>query len=179
MARPVRCNNGGLMAFKPIGEVARWRKVYRVFQKTPIGRTVTFRTLAAELEMDAEADRGSIRAAARMAAQELLRKEDRAVESVPGEGYRIVTAGRQIALAANQVERAATNLDRGRELTSHIRLDELNAQERQIVHTMALGFSQVAAWARQIGRRVEDHEGRLSDIEDELRRIREDRGGKS
>lgn len=164
------------MAFKPIGEVARWRKVYRIFQKAPAGRTVTFRVLAAELELDSESDRDAIRAAARMAAQELLRKEDRAVESVPGEGYRVVTAGRQIALAANQVERATNSLDRGHELTSHVRLDELSAQERHVVNAMAIGFKQVSEWARQIGRRVEDHEGRLSDIEEELRRIREGRG---
>jgi hypothetical protein len=164
-----------LMPFAPKGEVAQWRILYRVFQSAPVGETVTYERLAQELDVDAGTERHRIQAAARKAGQELLRKDDRAVEVVPEEGYRVVPAGRQIALAGGQIERATHSLDKGRELTTHVRMDELSAQERQIVQTMALGFAQVAEWARQIGRRVEDHEGRLSDIEAELQRIREER----
>lgn len=165
-----------LMPFAPKGEVAQWRIVYRILQNSPVGETVSYERLAQELDIDASTDRHRIQAAARKAGQELLSKDDRAVEVVPEEGYRVVHAGRQIAMASSQIERATHSLDKGRELTTHIRMDELSAQEQQIVQTMALGFAQVAEWARQIGRRVEDHEGRLSDIEAELQRIREERG---
>lgn len=166
------------MVFKPKGEVAQWRMVYRVLQKAPVGETVTYARLAQELDMDPAADRIRIQAAARQAGKHMLETDDRAVEAVPEEGYRVVGAARQIGLAGTQIERATTQLDKGRELTTHIRMDELTAQEQQIVQTMALGFAQVANWARQVGRRVEDHEGRLSDIEAELQRIREERGDK-
>lgn len=166
------------MPFKPKAEVAQWRAVYRVLQKAPAGETVTYEQLATELDMDPAVDRMRIQAAARQAGKHMLETDDRAIESVPEQGYRVVNATRQIALAGNQIERATTQLDKGRELTTHIRMDELSAQEQQIVQTMALGFAQVANWARQVGRRVEDHEGRLSDIEAELQRIREERGEK-
>jgi hypothetical protein len=163
------------MPFEPKGEVAQWRVLYRVFQSTDVGETITYQQLGEVLDVDPRTERHRIQAAARKAGQQLLRKDDRAVEVVPDEGYRVVPAGRQIAMAGGQIERATHSLDKGKDLTTHIRMDELSTQEQQIVQTMAVGFAQVAEWARQIGRRVEDHEGRLSDIEAELKRIRADR----
>jgi hypothetical protein len=158
--------------FAPKGEVAQWRIVYRLFRKAAVGDTITYEQLGEALDLDPKAERHRIQAAARRAAQQFLEVDDRAVEVVPDTGYRLVAAVRQIPMAGGQVEKATRSLDRGRELATHIRMDELSEQERQIVQTMALGFAQVAEWARQIGRRVEDHEGRLSDVEAELARLR-------
>lgn len=163
------------MPFTPKGEVAQWRILYRVFKESTVGETVPYDRLAEALDVDPKSERHRVQAAARKAAEKLLADDDRALEVVTDEGYRVVSASRQVLLAGKQVERAASSLDKGKELTTHIRMDELSVQERQIVHTMALGFAQVAEWARQIGRRVEDHEGRLSDIEAELKRIRGER----
>jgi hypothetical protein len=180
MARPVHRHDkegeGRLMPFAPKGEVAQWRIIYRLFQDTPVGETITYQTLAAAIDVDATEDRHRVQAAARKAGRHLLEVDDRAIEVVPDVGYRAVGAQRQIGMAGNQVERATNSLDRGKELTTHIRMDELSETERQVVQAMALGFAQVAEWARQIGRRVEDHEGRLSDIENELQRLRAERG---
>ena len=164
------------MPFAPKGEVAQWRIVYRTFQGAAVGDTVTYEQLADVLEVDPKADRVKIQAAARRAAKQLLGVDDRAVEVEPDVGYRLVPAVRQIPMAGKQVERAEHALSKGHDLTTHIRMDELTEQERVIVQSMALGFAQVAEWARHLGRRVEDHEGRLADVEAELKRLREERG---
>lgn len=161
------------MPFEPKGEIAQWRVIYRMFQEADIDAVVDYAAVGAELNLHPTNDRHRIQAAARRAAKQLLEVDDRAVEVVPDVGYKLVSAVRQIPMAGQQVERAGRALDKGKAYTTHIRMTELSEQERQIVHTMALGFAQVAEWARQIGRRVEDHEGRLSDIEAELERLRE------
>lgn len=161
------------MPFEPKGEIAQWRIVYRLFQEAAVGDELTYERLGDELNLDPNSERHRIQVAARRASKQLLEVDDRAVEVVTDVGYRVVSAIRQIPMAGRQVERAGRALDRGKSLTTHIRMDELTEQERHIVHTMALGFAQVAEWARQIGRRVEDHEGRLSDIEAELERLRD------
>lgn len=163
------------MVFKPKGDTAQWRTVYDVFIAAPTGKTITYATLGKALHMDPVKERPRIQAAVRKAAERLLKLNEKAIEVVPGEGYRLVSASRQITLAGQQIERASSSLDRGKELTTYIALNDLNQQERQIVQTMALGFAQVAAWARQIGSRVDDHEDRLADVEAELQRIRENR----
>lgn len=161
------------MPFKPKGETAQWRIVYDLFKHTPVDDVITYEALGDQLGMHPRSDRHRIQAAARRAGAHLLTTDDRAIEVIPEQGYKLVPATRQIPLAGRQVEKASNALDRGHDLTSHIRLDELTEQERQVVHAMSLGFAQVAQWARQVGRRVEEHEGRLADIEAELARLRE------
>jgi hypothetical protein len=167
------------MPFKPKSEIAQWRILYRIFQAAEIDQPIPYSQLAEAVKVDVRKDLHRVQAAARQAGRQLLRENDRAIETVPKVGYKVVPAQRQIPMANNQVERAARSLDKGRELVTHVRVDELDAQGARIVHAMALGFAQVAEWARQIGRRVEDHEGRLSDIEAELERLREERDGKT
>lgn len=158
--------------FKPVGEIAQWRMVYDEFRKTEVGETISYEDLATLLGVDAEVDRPRVQAAARLAARHLLELDDRAVETVPRVGYRIAPAVRQIPMAGHQVDRAGRALDKGKQLTTHVRLDELSEPERQIVHGMALMFAQVGEWARQINRRVDSHEDRLADVEAELRELR-------
>lgn len=162
--------------FAPKGEIAQWRIIYRLFQQAATDQTLTYEQLGDALELDPADDRHRIQAAARKAAKQFLDVNDRAVEVVPNVGYKVVPAVRQIPMAGQQVDRAGRALDRGRALTTHVRMEELTEQERQIVNTMALGFAQVAEWARQIGRRVENHEDRLADVEAELKRLREEKG---
>jgi hypothetical protein len=164
------------MPFEPKGEIAQWRAAYRLFHDGDVDDTVTYEQLAELLELDPVRDRHRIQAAGRRAAKHLLETDSRAVEVVPDVGYRIVPAVRQIPMAGQQIERSGRALDRGKALTTNIRFDELSEAERTIAQAMAHGFSQVAEWARQIGRRMENYEGRLSDVEAELERIREQRG---
>jgi hypothetical protein len=161
------------MPFKPKGDTAQWRTVYDLFKGTPVDGTITYDTLADALNLNPKTQRPRIQAAARQAANRLLKNDARAVENVPETGYRIVTAAQQIPLAGKQIEKAGNALDKGHDLTENVRLDELTNEERQIVHSMTLGFAQVAQWARQINRRVSDHEDRLTDVEAELARLRD------
>src|SRR6266704_1863702 len=161
--------------FKPQGEIAQWRIAYDAFKAAAVGDEITYARLGELLSINPQDGRHRIQAAARQAAKKLLLTDDRAVETVPETRYRIVPAVRQIAMDGHQVERATKALEKGHDMSVHIRLDELSETERQVVQAMATGFSQVAEWARQIGRRVDDHEGRLSDVEAELKRLRENR----
>lgn len=159
--------------FKPKGETAQWRIVYDIFRSTPEGATVTYDQLAEPLAMDPRRDRHRIQAAARKAATHLLEKDNRAIEVHTETGYVMVPANRQIHMAGKQIERATHHLDRGKDLTTFIQVDDLNDRERGIVQAMLLGFSQVGEYTRQLGGRVDSHEGRLADIEAELTRLRE------
>lgn len=172
MARSIH-RRGVLMPFAPKGEIAQWRIIYQLFKAAPTGEAVSYETLAQAIDVDPERERHRVQAAARRAGPQLLATDDRAIEVIPDVGYRVVDAVRQVSLAGQQVERAGRSLDRGRDLTTHIRMDELSENERAIAQTMALGFAQVAEWARQIGRRFADHEDRLSDVEAELARLRD------
>lgn len=163
--------------FSPKGEVARWRIVYRILQETPVGATLTYEQVADALDLHPQQDRARIQTAVRRAGKQFLKVDDRAIEVVPDVGYRAVSAERHIPLAGDQVQRAVKTLEKGRDLTVHVRLDELSPEGRTIVHAMALGFSQVAEYARQMTRRVENHEDRLNDIEEELARLRNQRTG--
>lgn len=161
------------MPFKPKGDTAQWRIVYDLFTRTPVDQILTYESLGEALDIDPVTGRARIQAAARAASKHLLAQDNRAVEVITDTGYRLVHASRQIPLAGKHVTKASNALDRGRSLTSHVRLDELSETERQVVHSMSIGFSQVAEWARQITGRVESHEGRLADIEAELARIKD------
>lgn len=161
------------MPFKPKGEIAQWRIVYRLLQEAGIDTTLNYDQLGDALGLHPVDDRHRIQVAVRRASKQLLEVDSRATEVIPEVGYKIVPAERQIPLAGQQVQRASRALDRGSALTTHIRMNELSEQERQIVQTMAVGFAQVAEWARQLNRRVEDHDGRLADVEAELKRLRE------
>lgn len=163
------------MPFKPKGDTARWRTIHDLFLRTPVGETLEYQAVAEALDLDPDTDRARIQNAARQAREKLLTQHQRAVEVIPDIGYKIVPAVQQIPLAGKQVERASNALDRGRELTSNVRLDELSEGERRVVHSMTMAFSQVAEWARQITNRVDSHEDRLADIEAELARIKTDR----
>lgn len=163
------------MPFKPKGDTAQWRTVYDLFKGAPVNDTITYDTLADALNLNPKTHRPRIQAAARKAAQRLLKSDARAVENVPETGYRIVTATQQIPLAGKQIERAGNALDKGQDLTENVRLDELSTEEQQIMRSMTIGFAQVAQWARQINRRVGEHEDRLSDIETELARLRDEK----
>lgn len=168
--------------FKPKGETAQWRIVYDVLQGAAEGETVTYDQLAESLDMHPRQDRHRIQAAARKAAAHLLETDNRAVEVHAETGYVMVPANRQIAMAGKQIERATHHIDKGKDLTTHIQVDELSDRERGIVQAMLLGFSQVGEYVRQIGGRVDAHEDqlfshadRLAGIERELARLRESR----
>lgn len=165
------------MPFEPVNETAQWRVVYDILLAAEVEKVVTYRELGEALELDPVRDRHRIQAAARHAAKKLLKQEDRAVETLTGRGYRLVPAQRNIALAGRQADRAGNALARGQDLTTHVRLDELSETERQIVSGMSLMFAQVGQWAKQVERRVDSHDGRLSDIEKELQRLRDERAG--
>lgn len=162
------------MPFKPKGEIAQWRIIYRLLQEAEVGATITYQTVAEALDLDPETDRHRLQAAARKAATKLLEVDTRAVEVIPDIGYRTVLAARQIPLAGQQVERAGRAMDRGNALATHVRMSELSEAEQRIVHAMQLGFAQVREWARQMNQRIEDHDDRLADVEAELRRMRQE-----
>src|SRR6266568_1912998 len=90
--------------FKPQGEIAQWRIAYDAFKAAAVGDEITYARLGELLSINPQDGRHRIQAAARQAAKKLLLTDDRAVETVPETGYRIVPAVRQIPMAGHQVE---------------------------------------------------------------------------
>lgn len=174
------------MPFPPKGEVAQWRIVYHMFRDLKVSEVVGYETLAEALGVDPETQRNRIQAAARKAGQHLLVQDNRTVEAILGQGYRVVEASRQIAMAGQQVERAVTSLDKGREMAVHVDTTSMNDVQVRQAQNLAVMLSKTAEWARQITQRVADHddaivdhsvrfadhEGRFAGIEAELALLR-------
>lgn len=117
--------------FEPIGERARWKVIYDLFTNTPDDQTITFATLANALDLDAEHHLRHIRGAVYRAAKELLEINSRAIESVRGEGYRIVTASEQLRLAQNHQRRAGRALTRGKKVVTHVDFNGMDRESRR------------------------------------------------
>jgi hypothetical protein len=100
--------------FTPIGEVSRWKTLYGVLQKTPVGGIAPYEELGAALGLDPVADRHTIQVAIRRAAQELEETDKRAVEPVTNVGYRVVEVTERLRLARQHQRKAVRALSRGK-----------------------------------------------------------------
>lgn len=128
--------------FQPIGEQARWRIIYDILRDIPVDSVVTYEQLGDALNLDPDKERHAIQMAMRRATSELENENNRTTDSVPNEGYRVVTAGEHLALARRHQKKAGRSLARGHSKAVHVDLSSVEDPEvRRALELTAQAFS--------------------------------------
>jgi hypothetical protein len=127
--------------FNPIGDRARWRTVYDLLRKTATGQVLTYEAIGEALELDPGSERHVIQMAVRRAAREHEEADNRAIESVPNKGYRVVEAPEHLRLARGHHKRASKSLVRGQSKVVHVDLGALEPETRRAFEVVAVAFA--------------------------------------
>lgn len=126
--------------FEPLGDKARWRTVYEILATTPTGDVITYETLGEALGLHPVNERPKIVQAFRRAARQHETEDNRAVEAVPGLGYRPVDPSGSLELARGQQKRAGRSLARGHSKAVHVDLNGVDPQVRAALETIGKAF---------------------------------------
>lgn len=145
--------------FEPVGEVARWRILYRLFTERNVGDVITYETMAEALELDPDKDRHTIQVAMRRAAKELEYENKHAVEAVTNTGYRIVEPEEHLRLARGQQRRSSRALVRGHSKVVNVDLSSVDPEIRNAFQVVASAF----AMQMEFNRRTDIRQKRLED----------------
>ncbi|HEX5496884.1 MAG TPA: hypothetical protein VFX70_20170, partial [Mycobacteriales bacterium] len=107
------------------------------------------------------------------AGQELQRVDKRAVDTVPGLGYVVVTPEEQLVLARRQVARAGVAIERGHSLAANVDLRGVDPQVRNALELLAKGFAVQADFNRRMLGRQEELADALNRVEQHTSRTDE------
>jgi alkylated DNA nucleotide flippase Atl1 len=120
------------------------------------GRVYPYSELAAELGKGTETtyDARSVQQVVRQSAHRLSKEQARVLRSVKTIGYRLAPASEHVALALVHTRRSEVQLRRGFEVLAHVRLDDLDANQRRMheghmMITGALYQQQRHLWKKQ------------------------------
>jgi hypothetical protein len=139
---PTATLEGRVMSpFQPIGDQARWHTVYALLIRTKTGDVLTYEAIGEALELDPKLERHAIQMAVRRAAKEHEEADNRAIESVPNKGYRVVEAPEHLRLARGHHRRASKALARGQSKVVHVDLGALDPETRRAFEVVASAFA--------------------------------------
>jgi hypothetical protein len=114
--------------------VGRARTIYdTLMADVGVGELISYEAAGQALGLDPVADRTIIQQAARQAGKWLLEEQQRAIDVVPGVGYRVVQASEHLTLARRHQRKSQRALRRGRASLDHVRRDELDAFQLRLV----------------------------------------------
>lgn len=142
--------------FKPAGDEARWKVLYRLLTGTATGDVLTYTRIADELGLDPVRHRSAMSSAMQRASAEHLELDKRAVEVVRNEGYRVVTAQEHMRLAKLHNKRAGAQLDLAYSHVVNVDLASMDQEVRKGFEVMARGFLE----QMEINRRLESKQRR-------------------
>lgn len=128
-------------AFKPKGEVARWRLVYDRLCEANVDDIVTYQQLSEVLDLHPTRDRHTIQMAMRRAAQEYETENRRALVPMRNQGYRVVGAEEHLALARTHQKKAGHELARGYSKVVNVDMNGLEPAVQQAFGMMAQAFA--------------------------------------
>jgi hypothetical protein len=127
--------------FQPKGVTARWRLIYQELRSVDIGDVVTYERLGEVLELDPEGDRHRIQMAVRRAAEQYLKDDKRALDSVPNEGYQVVDASGHLQLARRHQSKSSKELVRGHAKSVNVDLSGVAPEVKHALEVVARGFA--------------------------------------
>jgi len=139
--------------FKPIGDEPRWRILYRLLVKAPVGSVVTYQQMADALDLDPVRHRPTIASAMRRAAEEHEEVDRRAIEVVRDEGYRIVDVDGHLRLAHVHGRRAGAQLEMAYSKVTNVDLSDVDPEIRKGFEVVAQGFLQQMEINRRLSAR--------------------------
>jgi alkylated DNA nucleotide flippase Atl1 len=157
--------------FQPVGDQARWQTIYDLLRGAKPGDVLTYEELGTALGLDPLTDRRRIGAALHRAAREFERVDKRAVEAVPGQGYRVVLPAEHLRLAQLEQRRASRALERGYNKVTNVDLNEVeDPVTRQALELVAQGFALQLDFNRRIEARAQRQEAALQSVEQRVDR---------
>lgn len=128
--------------FKPAGDRARWKIIYDVLSAAKPGDTVTYKDMAAKLDLDPVQDRHVIQMAVRRAAREYLTVNLNSLKAVPNVGYAVIEPSKKLALAEDFEKKGRKAIRRGKAHVDYVDVSALDADTRQMFEIMAWKFGQ-------------------------------------
>lgn len=147
--------------FETVGEIARWRIVYPHLRDADVDSLLSYENLSEILDVT---DRRVIQNTVRRAGRELLRENSRAVEAVPNQGYRVVTAVEHLRMSKKQVSRGRRAVGRGNELVTRVDMNAVPAEMHKAFHHQQVVLGVLVEVTRRIDSRVRRHEAQLQAI---------------
>lgn len=143
--------------FTPLGDRARWRIVYEIFQRGDVGDVITYETLGAALGVNPHTDRYIIYQSVHQAAAVLLTEDGMALKAQSRVGYKITKPEERPELTKKQNAKAGRALQRTSDLAVHVDLSGLNPEARQALATLG----QMASAQLRINRVLAGRQTRL------------------
>lgn len=150
--------------FQPLGEQARWKIIYELLQAADVGSIINYTDMGNALDLDPDEDRHAIQMAFRKAAREYLIRDDRATESVPNVGYRVVEPSEHLGLARKQQTRASKSLKQGHRQVVHVDLNGMDPEIRKAFDVTARAFSTLLDFNRRLDMKQRNLEDALGTI---------------
>lgn len=103
-------------------------------------------------------------AAARSANRLLLKRQQRALTIVRGEGYRVACAGDHLPLARRREDKATRQIRAGLELLSNCRIDELDPTQRALHQGQLLVVAGLYEKMQSMSKQVSRHDQMIADL---------------
>lgn len=136
--------------FQPIGDRARWRKIYDLLRGKSVGDSLTYDEISGVLDLHPLNDRHAIQMAVRRAAKELEQEDQRAIEPVVNEGYRVVQPREHLRLARVQQKKSQKALAAGHSKVTHVDLSGMDVETRKAFEVVAVAFSMQMEMTRRL-----------------------------
>lgn len=152
--------------FEPVGKQARWRTVYGLLSAAPMNGLVTYDQLGDALELDPERERGLIQQATHRAAREHEKLDKRAIDVIPGKGYRIVEPAEHLDLARRHQRKSSRALARGHSKAVNVDLNGLEPQVRAALEVVGHAFRLQMDFNRRLDVRQSKLEQTVREIAD-------------
>lgn len=112
--------------FQPVGEQARWRYAFELFEEAETGTVVSYDELAEAMGLDPVKDRMTIQNAVQQAIPKLEKECRRTVESVRGAGYRVADPKGHLRRAYKHSTKAVRSLKRGQSAADNVDLNTVD-----------------------------------------------------
>lgn len=158
--------------FEPIGKQARWRTVYEIIAAKPMNGMVAYDELGDALGLDPLDERGLIQQAVHRAAREHEKLDKRAIDVIPGKGYRVVEPAEHLDLARRHQRKSSRSLARGHSKAVNVDLNGLEPQVRAALEVVGHAFRLQMDFNRRLDVRQSKLEETVRDIADSQRHDR-------
>jgi hypothetical protein len=142
---------------------ADWRVAYDLIKTRQRGETITLEELAKELDTE---DRGRISRAVIAARKRLWKHDQMSVDSVRGEGYRILQPNEHTDQALEIKMKASRQLDNSVMASQSTDLLALSQEERETAINVRGALMALADAVTKTALKVQDHEARIRRLEE-------------
>lgn len=146
---------------KDPAKLAKWEILYKKMVSMAVDDLITKEEILALVGMNYASP-------LRKASDEMLVQHRRAIVSERGVGYRLAKANEHSTLAERYHRKASSSAQRGINVVTFVRRDELTDRELKHNEFMEIMMSRIGKALVVTGRKLDEHEDRLSNLEAQL-----------